>query len=418
MSSSPLSASSPSAAVPAALHWTEGKDNQAHSARWRSERGAAPPRRVVIADDSMAADTAYRLACEGTGLLWRGDFQNARLLLQALARRVDKPAKPKREKRVKDQKPGETPLKPEATAPVFPEAFHLHRQAQAQRARVLGMVLIPFDADYSIPLRRAPDARKACTEAWGPAKEGAGSSVASLRELMGFISAHEWRRKGVPIPALGEDGPHNRIHPHYGVFSPLRGEYIDLVAKAPLPEGAGDLLGFDIGTGTGVLAAVLAMRSGIQRVVATDQDPRALACARDNLKRLGFAQVEVCEANLFPEGRAHIIVCNPPWLPARPSSPIEHAVYDEDSRMLLGFLNGLAAHLEPQGEGWLILSDIAEHLGLRTREWLLAAIDAAGLKVVGRLDAQPYHPKASDASDALHAARTAELTSVWRLAAK
>jgi prophage antirepressor-like protein len=93
-------------------------------------------------------------------------------------------------------------------------------------------------------------------------------------------------------------------------------------------------------------------------------------------------------------------------------------VYDEDSRMLLGFLNGLAAHLEPQGEGWLILSDLAEHLGLRTRDWLLAAIDTAGLEVVDRLDARPQHPKASDASDALHAARAAEVTSLWRLAAR
>jgi len=390
------------------IHWTE--NGEARSARWRSERGAAPPKRVMLADDSMSADTAYRLACEGTGLLWRGDFQNARMLVQAMARRVDKPARPKRDKRVNAGK-GEV-------APVFPQAFHLHRQAQAQRARVLGMVLVPFDADYSIPLRRAPDAKKACAEAWGPAKEGAGPSVASLRELMGFISAHEWRRKGVPIPALGEDGPHNRIHPHYGVFSPVRGEYIDLVVQAPVPEGTADLLAFDIGTGTGVLAAVLALRSGVQRVIATDQDPRALACARENLKRLGFPQVEVREANLFPEGRAHIIVCNPPWLPARPGSPVEHAVYDEDSRMLLGFLNGLAAHLEPQGEGWLILSDLAEHLGLRTRDWLLAAIDTAGLEVVDRLDARPQHPKASDASDALHAARAAEVTSLWRLAAR
>lgn len=407
---------------PVLIHWTEG--GQARSARWRSERGAAPPKRVVLADDSMSADTAYRLACEGTGLLWRGDFQNARMLVQALARRVDKPAKPKREKRVKAEKAegtanvakAGTPV--ETPAPVFPQAFHLHRQAQAQRARVLSMVLVPFDADYSIPLRRAPDAKKACAEAWGPAQAEGGASVASLRELMGFISAHEWRRKGVPIPALGEDGPHNRIHPHYGVFSPVRGEYIDLVAQAPVPEGTADLLGFDIGTGTGVLAAVLALRSGVQRVIATDQDPRALACARENLKRLGFPQVEVRKADLFPEGRAHIIVCNPPWLPARPGSPVEHAVYDEDSRMLLGFLKGLAAHLEPKGEGWLILSDLAEHLGLRTREWLLDAIDAAGLKVVDRLDAQPQHPKASDASDALHAARAAEVTSLWRLAAK
>lgn len=396
-----------------AIHWTEA--GQACSARWRSERGAAPPKRVVIADDTLSADSAYRLACEGTGLLWRGDFQNARLLLQAMARRIDKPAKPKRDKR---HKAGASTLAPaEAPAPVFPEAFHLHRQAQAQRARVLGMVLIPFGADYGIPLRRAPDAKRACIEAWGPPPAGGGESVASLRELMGFISAHEWRRKGVPIPALGEDGPHNRVHPHYGVFSPVRGEYVDLVAQAPVPDGIADLTGFDIGTGTGVLAAVLALRAGVQRVVATDLDPRALACARDNLRRLGFPQVEVRQADLFPEGRADIVVCNPPWLPARPGSPIEHAVYDEGSRMLLGFLDGLAAHLTPKGEGWLILSDLAEHLGLRSRGELLAAIDKAGLKVAGRIDAAPAHPKAADGTDPLHAARAAEVTSLWRLAA-
>ncbi len=38
--------------------------------------------------------------------------------------------------------------------------------------------------------------------------------------------------------------------------------------------------------------------------------------------------------------------------------------------MLRGFLAGLADHLAPGGEGWLILSDLAEHLGLRPREQL------------------------------------------------
>ncbi len=85
--------------------------------------------------------------------------------------------------------------------------------------------------------------------------------------------------------------------------------------------------------------------------------------------------------------------------------------------MLLGFLNGLAAHLVPSGEGWLILSDFAEHLGLRSRVDLLAAFATAGLKVVGRIDAKPRHPKASDAGDPLHFARAAEVTSLWRLAA-
>lgn len=384
--------------TPSTIHWTH--QGQPEQALWRSESGAAAPRRVETADDTLAADTAYRMACEGTGLLWQGDFQNARHLLQALMRRADK--KPRKAAAKASQK---------LVAATPAEAFHLHRQAQAQRARVLASVLIPLEGDYSIALRRAPDWRQACTEAWGPATGE--RSVATLRELLGLVGAHEWRKKGVEIPALGAP-PLNRIHPHYGVFSPVRGEYVGLVAAAPLPSKA---LAFDIGVGTGVLSAVLARR-GVQRVVATDQDPRALACARDNLQRLQLLdRVELQQANLFPPGRAPLVVCNPPWVPARANSPIEHAVYDEGSRMLKGFLAGLSAHLEPGGEGWLILSDLAEHLGLRPREQLLAWIAEAGLVVRGRHDVKPVHAKATDAQDALHAARAAEVTSLWRLAA-
>jgi SAM-dependent methyltransferase len=413
MSPSNPPSSTANATVPSpspVIHWTEA--GQACTALWRSERGAAPPKRVVLADDTMTADDAYHLACEGTALLWRGDFHNARQLLQAMARRIDKP--PAR----KSRKSAGAPVL--EVAPI--DAFNQHRQAQAQRARILGMVLIPFNADYSIPLRRAPDAKAACTEAWGrvrAAVEGVdGASISTLRDLMGMISAHEWRKKGVEIAALGEP-PHNRIYPHYGVFSPVRGEYIDLVATTPLPASAATpLVAFDVGTGTGVLAAVL-VRRGVTQVVATEMDSRALACAMANLKQLGvLPQVNVVRADLFPEGTAGLVVCNPPWLPARPSSPIEHAVYDEGSRMLLGFLKGLAAHLAPGGEGWLILSDFAEHLGLRTRAELLDAIAANGLTVLGRLDAKPLHPKVDDATDPLHTARAAEVTSLWRLAAR
>lgn len=378
------------------IEWSS--QGQAHTAQWRSESGASAPRRVIAADDTLPADTAYRMACEGTGLLWTGDFQNARMLLQALMRRADR--KPRKVAAKAAQK---------AAAATPAEAFHLHRQAQAQRARVLSSVLIVLEGDYTIALRRAPDLRQACTEAWGPASGN--RVVASLRELLGLVGAHEWRKKGVEIPALGAP-PGNRIHPHYGVFSPVRGEYVDLVAQAPLPSKA---LAFDVGVGTGVLSAVLARR-GVQRVVATDQDPRALACARENLQRLGLTgRVELQQQDLFPEGKAPLVVCNPPWLPARASSPIERAVYDEGSGMLRGFLAGLAAHLEPGGEGWLILSDLAEHLQLRTREELLEWIAQGGLKVLGRQDVKPRHGKSADASDALHAARAAEVTSLWRL---
>jgi len=386
------------------IHWTENGEDR--SAPWRSESGAAAPRRVVLADDTLAADTAYRLACEGTGLLWRGDFQNARHLLQALMRRADK--KPKAAKAGRKAQSSAA-----AAAAVGPaHAFHLHRQSQAQRARLLGMLLVPIEGDHTIALRRAPDLREAFAEAWG--KPDGAACVVSLREVLGLVGAHEWRKKGVEIPALGTDQAPRRIHPHYGVFSPVRGEYVDLVAQAPLP--ATDLA-FDIGTGTGVLAAVLARR-GVQKIVATDQDPRALACARDNVQRLGLAsKVEVLEADLFPSGQAPLVVCNPPWLPGRASSSIEHAVYDEDSRMLRGFLTGLKAHLSPGGEGWLILSDLAEHLSLRSRAQLLEWIASAGLQVVDRHEVQPRHAKAMDSADPLHAARSAERTSLWRLSA-
>jgi SAM-dependent methyltransferase len=391
------------------IHWTEA--GQPCQARWRSERDAPPPARVVLADDTLPADTAYRLACEGTALLWTGDFHNAGQLLLALARRADR--LPRRKTRGARADTAPTDDAPGA-------AFHRHRQAQGQRARVLSQLLLPLAGDHAIPLRRAPDHRQACTQAWGDA-DGQ-PAVVALRELLGVVSAFEWRKKGVAVPALGP-APDNRIHPHHGVFSPVRGEYIDLVAHTALPPGA-EALAWDIGTGTGVLAAVLARR-GVQAVCATELDPRALACAQDNLARLGLQdRVQLLAADLFPattadgHGRAPLIVCNPPWVPARPGAPIERAVYDEDSRMLRGFLAGLAAHLAPGGEGWLILSDLAERLGLRTREQLLGWIEDGGLQVLGRADVRPRHSKASDTEDPLHAARAAEVTSLWRLGAK
>lgn len=379
----------------ARIHWDEAGESR--SAHWRSERDVPPPKSVVTTDDRMSADEAYGLACQGIAMLWRSDFQNARQLLVALAARADR--KPKRRAA-------------EGGPPVPPaEQFNRVRQIRSQRSRTLGMLLIELDAHYGIALRRAPDVAQACLQAFGPAQ---GPSVMSLRELLGVIGAHQWRLRGIDLPAVG-----GRIHPHYGVFAPTRSEYVDLVAQAPLPRLASPITtAFDIGTGTGVLAAVLARR-GISRVIATDQDPRALACADENISRLGLTgRVALMQLDLFPTGCADLVVCNPPWVPARPGSALERGIYDQDSRMLRGFLDGLSAHLTPGGEGWLILSDLAEHLGLRSRELLLTLIESAGLQVAGRIDTRPRHPRAADPEDPLHAARRAEVTSLWRLKAR
>ena len=197
------------------ITWEESGETQ--RARWRSESQAMPAALQPV-DDTLPANAAFRLINEGTGLLWRGDFHNGRQLLQALGRRVDKPARADG----RAPAPARTDAEPAARAR---DAFARHRETQARRAALLGRVLLKFEPDHTIALRRAPDVRAALTEAWG-APDGT-PSVASLRELQGLIGAHEWRKKGVDVPALG-----GRIHPWFGVFSPLRGEYLGQIGRA------------------------------------------------------------------------------------------------------------------------------------------------------------------------------------------
>lgn len=384
-------------------HYVQWQDNQTtRNTLWLSESNQPPPVRIVMVDDRTTADEAYRFACEGTSMLWRGDFHNARQLLQALTRRIERTEQRKASKAAKSAKPA-------ADTAVIPNLFHLQRLAQAQRARVLSRLLLELDADYVSRLRRAPEFSAACTAAFGELDE---SCLISFRDLQGALGAAQWREKGVPISALELS-----IFPHYGVFAPTRHEYVQLLLDAPLP--AAHELAFDIGTGTGLLAIILAQR-GVKQVVATDLNPRALACAADNLQRLELTNVELQQADLFPTQQplANLIVCNPPWLPAKPSSPLEYAVYDAKSAMLRGFLQGVGKHLAPQGEVWLILSDLAEHLQLRTREELLNWFSEAGLAVKYRLDTQPKHGRSQDATDPLFAARSAEVTSLWCLVAQ
>ncbi|MBS1174705.1 MAG: methylase of polypeptide chain release factor [Burkholderiaceae bacterium] len=373
------------------LNWPENETTQ--TALWVSESGTNPPKHMTLADDTLSAENAHRLASEGHALLWRGDFQNARHLLQALTRRLDK----LKSKKTNKNKIIQSNL----------EVFHQHRMAQAQRAHILNAIVIVVEKNHHIDLRRAPDVVDACFEVLGEQTE---RYALPLRQLLAYVSAHEWRKNGVLIPALNSN-----IHPHYGVFSPIRGEYLELINSAPLPKPCDTA--WDIGTGTGVISAVLARR-GVKTIIATDTDPRALACARDNFERLGLTtQVQLHQADLFPQTntKADLIVCNPPWLPAKAAAPIERAIFDEKSQMLKGFLLGVGAHLSAHGQAWLIMSDFAEHLGLRAPNEIPDMIERAGLRVLKKHDIRPQHGKVFDKTDPLHAARALETTSLWCL---
>jgi SAM-dependent methyltransferase len=366
-----------------AVSWQE--HGVVRRARWLTADGRPPPASVRVVGDDLPADRACRLAADGVSMLWRGDYHNARALLDAMARRIDRQAARRR------------------TLPPAAE-FHRQRQHRAYRARLLGALLAELEAGHVLGLRRAPDVAAACREVYGPSGAPA---VVVLRELIGVLSAHEWRRTGIPIPALGA-----RIHPHHGVFAPTRTEYVDLVARAPLPPAR---TAFDIGTGTGVLAALLLHR-GVPAVVATDVERRAVDCARENLRRLGFAdRSTVLHRSLFPPGRADLVVCNPPWMPGSPTSPLEAGIFDRRGAMLSAFVRGLPDHLSEQGEAWLVVSDLPELLGLRAPGALPELVRAAGLAVRDGIAAPPTTRRGRD-DDPLAELRRQETISLWRLA--
>lgn len=359
---------------------------------WHSLNGAKAPKTLVAVDDSLSANDAFKLVLEGTGLLWLGDYHNGRQMLSALSRRI-------------------SPFAAKSTDEIS-QQFYKYRQARSNRSRLLGLLTIPVTTGGVVPLRRAPDIRAAWDEIGTTHPELA---VVPFQDVLGAIGAHEWRKNGLHIEALEA-----KVHPHFGTFAPTRDEYLSLVAQTQLPASllSASLPAVDIGTGTGVLAAILAKR-GVKRVIAVDTEPRAIACATENIAALGYsAQVEVREGSMFPSEPAALIVCNPPWLPGSVHTLLDNAVYDPKSRMLKAFLAGLAQHLTDDGEGWLIISDLAERFGMRSREELLAWIDGGGLEVVERIDIRPSHRRSQDRSDPFHQERSQEITSLWRLVAR
>ena len=169
---------------------------------WISENHFSPPKKVLQVDDSFSADRYVTLSSQGVSFVWVGDYHNAKQLLQAVQRRIKKKSSPSED--LKDPKS-------------LSQVFYRHRQHQAHKAQILSRLLICVEADLSIRLPRAPDLNQAIRQVVSESKLSTDFLI-SLRELQGIVGAYEWQKKGVSIAALGNQ----KIHAHYGVFSPVR----------------------------------------------------------------------------------------------------------------------------------------------------------------------------------------------------
>ncbi|MBI4872458.1 MAG: class I SAM-dependent methyltransferase [Candidatus Riflebacteria bacterium] len=143
----------------------------------------------------------------------------------------------------------------------------------------------------------------------------------------------------------------------------------------------------DIGTGSGILA-LYAAQLGASKVVATDIEPRALACAQENARRLGLEKVietrlvsvsdPAAYSVIRPEETFDIIISFP-YCGVNRQPTVVSGVFDDgvtpDDTLRFGFsiIKGLPQHLGPEGVALVgyrfsvahtLIVGYARHLGL------------------------------------------------------
>ncbi len=161
------------------------------------------------------------------------------------------------------------------------------------------------------------------------------------------------------------------------------------VARTLRPDRKAACRVLDLCTGSGAIAVALAKELPAARIVATDVSPAAVAIAKRNAERNGFAdRVEVREGNLWEPVAGEtfdLIVSNPPYIASAVISTLAAEVKREPVLALDGGADGLVfydricaaarIHLEPGG----VL--VVEH-GYDQAETVRERFEAAGLTTV------------------------------------
>ncbi len=118
----------------------------------------------------------------------------------------------------------------------------------------------------------------------------------------------------------------------------------------------GGLTILDIGTGTGLIALMMAQRFPAARVVGIDIDAEAVRQARENVVASPFRHVDIQEAGVQTFGRSsspfEAIVCNPPYFEASLECP--------DAQRTLARHTASLSYRDLMASAWRLLADNGE----------------------------------------------------------
>jgi methylase of polypeptide subunit release factors len=181
----------------------------------------------------------------------------------------------------------------------------------------------------------------------------------------------------------------------------------------------------EVGVGMGVLSMILIKQNKVHHVVGTDINPNAVACAQDNIQRRGLNdKFAVMQADLFPASnkvKFDIILFNPLWLPGYAAKRLDEAVYDSPKQDIVRrFLENVHQYLDPDGQIYLLMSNLGILLGLFQEQDLHQMFERCNLEVATvyatKIKTNKSNMKAKELS--IESARTNEVIYLYHLRVK
>lgn len=387
-------------------------------------------------DDTTSSKTAFSHIRNGEAVVYNnGDYHNARQLLYALKRKI----KRQNHMRKDDHKQQE-------------ESHTIDWLKKQKYQEVVHKLLIEVsvDKENNMPseimgLKRAPNnVRDILSFVFQSKKDMIRDKLGSdtsfllpLSDYLGMVGSYEWYRKGMYVFALQD-----YIYPYYSVFPPTRQDYIELLDNINSTDNKERTL-MEIGIGTGVISLILINQKKVTKVIGTDINPYAVACAKDNIKRFGYEnQVDVVQADMFPQttgDKVDILFFNPPWRPLKKREEaagedkqekddeltlLDQSIYDPDQQLLRRYLLNAQYYVKEDGQVYLLLSNLGILLNIFKEEDLYQMFNEGNLELVDQYTTSSFRKgrdlskkSKSDAYD-ISGIKAQEVISLYKLRVK